>query len=152
MIAFVQEPVMIILAVKDTAGRPTIARGVGARPSEAGDLVDVFVSRAQWPDLIAGCAAGAPLAVTFCRPANYRTYQIKGPVLETGDIAPDDHALSRRYMEAMRAALIALGVRDRQIDFWITDRDLVRVRFVPSAAFTQTPGPDAGRILADVPA
>ena len=149
LIGFIQEPVMMILAVQDAAGRPTIARGLGARVSAKADQVDIFVSRGQWPDLVEGCRTGVPLAATFCRPATYVTYQIKGVVLEASPVDGEDHAYAQRYMRLMRGELNGLGIACRQIDPWIVDRDLVRVRFSPTAAFTQTPGPDAGRVLAE---
>ncbi len=149
LIAFVQEPVMMILTVQSLDGRPTIGRGLGARASADGARLDLFFSRAQWPDLAAGCSAAAPIAATFCRPSTYLTYQVKGRVLESAGVDADDHRLARTYMRDTRAVLKGLGISDRQVDYWLTDRDLVRVGFAPDAVFTQTPGPDAGRILAD---
>lgn len=149
LIGFVHEPVMMILAVRAPDGRPAIARGLGARASDDGTRLDVFLSRAQWPDVADGCATGASLAATFCRPATYRTYQIKGRVLDAGPPDAADQVLARRYVCDTRAVLNGLGVGDGLIDHWLVDRDLVRVGMVPLSVFDQTPGPLAGQALQD---
>lgn len=149
LIGFVHEPVMMILAVRDPQGRPAIARGLGARASDDGTRLDVFVSRAQWPEVAGGCVTGAGLAVTFCRPATYRTYQIKGRVLDAGPPDAADQALARQYVADTRAVLNGLGVGDGLIDHWLVDRDLLRVGMTPLSVYDQTPGPQAGRALKD---
>jgi hypothetical protein len=147
MAAFIEGPVMIILSVADRMGRPTIARGVGARfEAQAGAIV-VLVSRRQWPGLTGAIAPGGQVAVTFCRAADYTTYQIKGRVCLVEDADAEALDLAARYVRITGETLGGLGVGQALIDQWVHPEDVVRLAFAPTAVFVQTPGPGAGQAL-----
>jgi len=143
--AFIEGPVMIILAVADRAGRPTIGKGVGAR-FDAGSIT-VLVSRRQWPGLAGSIAPGAKIAATFCRAADYTTYQVKGRIVRFEAPTSVDRDFAERYAGITRQTLGGLGVDQALIDQWVPTDDLVRLDFTPAAVFLQTPGPGAGQPL-----
>ena len=68
---------MMVFGTAAPTGRPVLGRAVGARCVDGGD-VNLFVSRAHWGAVTNDLKVGAPVAVTFSRPADYRTFQIKG--------------------------------------------------------------------------
>ncbi|HEX5379512.1 MAG TPA: pyridoxamine 5'-phosphate oxidase family protein [Phenylobacterium sp.] len=142
--AFMESPVMVVLATRSAAMRPAIARAVGVRLSPDRAVADLFVSRAQWPQAVDGLQPGAAMAVTVCNPPDYRTYQIKGRLAEVAPADADDHAVAGGYMSAVGQVLAELGVSRRQIASWLTTEDLLRLRLIPMSAFVQTPGPGAG--------
>jgi len=144
---FIEGDVMTIAASRDAAMRAEIARVVGTRHCGAGRW-ESFVSAAQWPGLVADLGPGAPLALTFVRPADYLAYQIKAETEEVAPAGPDDLACARGYIDRMTNALAALGVGERQIAAWLCGMDVVRIRWRPGAVFLQTPGPAAGSALA----
>lgn len=141
--AFIEGPVMIVLATADDRSNATIARAVGVR-HEGEDRLSLWLSRRQWPVLAASLTPGRRLAVTFCRPADYLTYQVKGEILEVDQPSDEDHRAIGRYARDMTAGLHALGVEQPLIDQWIHPEDLVRFRMRASSLFHQTPGPQAG--------
>lgn len=145
--SFIEGEVMTIAAARDSSMRATIARFVGTRRHAGSGLLDGFVSRAQWPGQPASLTAGDPLAVTFCRPRDYLTYQLKGQVAETAPASDEEAAFARGYIARMSAALLRLGVPARQCAAWFCGADLMRIRYEPVAIFLQTPGPAAGTPL-----
>jgi len=146
LVAFINEPVMIMLAVAGAQNRPAVARGVGALcDPQAG--VGVLVSRRQYPDFTNALAQGGRIAATFCRPTDYTTFQVKGEIRRVAAASAEEMDIARRYVGAISAALGALGVGQALIDQWVFPEDLVSLRFTPSALFAQTPGPHAGKPL-----
>lgn len=141
--AFLEGPVMMVAAARGPDGRAAIARGLGARRNAA-DGVEMFASRWQWPQALAGLAPGDAVAMTFCRPTDYSAYQVKGELIEVGPAADEDMRVAEAYLREVSAVLVGLGVQPRQIACWLTLKDLVRLAVRPRVAFLQTPGPTAG--------
>ena len=139
---FIASPVMIIIGTRDDANRPSIGRAVGARL--AGDeSIEVVLSSWQWPDTISNLDANGQAAITFARPSDYVSYQLKGDArLRAAEWA--DLELSRRYQDSIRAELEALGLRDELIRPWLVEREPVVARLFTREIYVQTPGPKAG--------
>lgn len=144
--AFIEGPVMMVFAAADATGRPMIGRATGARRTDSGD-VELFVSRARWGEVTDDLTVGAQVAVTFSRPADYRTFQIKGVLTAIQPSPPADLAAASNYAMTMTGSLLELGVLQSQVDQWLACDDLVTFRFKPGATFAQTPGPGAGAPL-----
>lgn len=147
---FLSSPVMTILGTCDPHGSPEIGRGVGSRVDRETGLLEVVLSSWQWPGTVANVRNTGRVAVTFARPHDYVTYQVKG---SAQIIEPDAEALlqSSRYIEEITGILCQLGLERRQIEHWLTQRDAVVVRLPIESVFIQTPGSKAGRLLASAP-
>lgn len=145
--AFMEGAVMIVLSVADTQGRPTIAKGLGAHYDANADEIVILTSRHQWPMAVEAISAGVPIAVTFCRAADYTTYQVKGRVTAIAEPEEPDLTLCQHYAALTGRTLGGLGVSQALIDQWVLMEDVVRVDFKPATVFVQTPGPSAGRAL-----
>lgn len=141
---------MIVFAAADAAGRPTIGRAAGARHTDSGE-VEIFVSRARWGEVTDDLGIGARIAVTFSRPTDYRTFQIKGVLTAIQPPQPADLAAASEYTRAVTGSLLELGVLQSQVDQWLACDDLITLRFRPAATFAQTPGPGAGAPLSRPP-
>ncbi len=139
---------MLVTALRHGGGKAAIARGMGVRLSPGRDLVDLLVSRAQWPKAVEHLEPSAPIALTACDPTDYTTFQIKGRLLSRADAEEADLVLGAAYRARIFAHLRTLGVEDRQIGCWLTAEDLVRLRFAPQSVFHQTPGAAAGAMRA----
>ncbi|MGR4866713.1 hypothetical protein [Caulobacter sp. LARHSG274] len=146
--AFITSPVMIMVGVRAAEGGAAIARAVAARTIDDGVDVDILISRRQWPEAIGGLAVGASVTATFCRAQDYRTYQLKGIVRQIVEADAVDRSRADDYMNDIVDILQRLGVHPVQIARFLNLEDLMRLRFRPSAAFNQTPGPGAGAALA----
>ena len=144
--AFMASPVMIILGTRDDALVPEIARAVGAVVHREEGSVDLMVSEWQWPQTMANIRANGQLAVTFARPSDYVSYQVKGHATIVPTTA--EHTdLARRYMESMASTLGELGLEQRIVAPWLVDRDLVALRLSVQEIFVQTPGAKAGQLI-----
>lgn len=145
--AFVNRPVMIILATCDTAGRAMIARGSGALFNARTGSIDVLLNQAQWPNVSENARKDRPIAVTCVRPADYLAYQIKGWIQEVVPASEEEQRRARAYVRRMLDLMAGLGVSELQLSQTLTDRNLIRIRFRPTDLFVQTPGPGAGARL-----
>lgn len=86
-------------------------------------------------------------AITFARPHDYVTYQLKG----AARIAEPDTqalALASRYIGGITEVLCQLGLQRRLIEPWLTQREAVAIRLDIESVFDQTPGSKAGRLIA----
>jgi len=150
---FMRGPVAINLASHDAACMPSIARGYGCRLSADRRRVTVLLSVRSAEALLRDLRAGAPIAVTFCRPASHATVQVKGERAAVGALAPRDRAVMRAYGTAFRDEIAALGFNasfSARLAAPVED-EAVAVEFEPTALFDQTPGPEAGKPLAPKP-
>lgn len=143
-------PVILTAAAAGPSGRPAVGRGGGIVLDPRTGIMGLMVCRAHWPDLVAGAVPGAPIAVSIVRPADYRAYQVKGPILAVAAADAADHETVARCREVTIASLMALGAAPPQVSEIFAQRDLVRIRFAPALLYAQSPGPGAGRSLAGV--
>lgn len=144
--AFLMSPVMIILGSADSSLCPEIARAVGASVRADKSEVELMVSRWQWPQTVRNVEANGRLAVTFARPSDYVSYQVKGEA-RVITASAENIALSARYRESIAATLEGLGLEPATIAPWLVDRDLVALRLSVREIFVQTPGAEAGRLV-----
>ena len=110
---FLESPVMIIVGSCDDGLLPQVARAAGAVVDRATGRIDLIVSGWQWPQTIANVGRNGRLAVTFARPADYVSYQLKGRAA----IIPASAAHRQRaqhYIEAMTETFAGLGL-DRAV-------------------------------------
>ncbi|MEP9373383.1 hypothetical protein [Mesorhizobium sp. KR1-2] len=145
--AFLESPVMILVSTRNSGHRAFIARGSGARFDRRHGHIDVLLCRGQWPDVAGNAAKGAPIAVTVVRPSDYRAFQVKGVIEEVASISQEEQQRATAYVTRMLEIMAELGVTKVQLSHTLTDKDLVRISFLPTDLFAQTPGPDAGQRL-----
>ena len=86
--------------------------------------------------------------MTVADPISYRSVQLKGVFVETGEPTEVDRAWVQRHREMFLIATTLVGdsptaMRNRWLD------DIVRVTYRPERAFDQTPGKHAGIPLAE---
>lgn len=147
--AFICSGISIGAASCRSGGVPSLARAVGCRvPADRITVTLLFAATAS-AALLEDVRRTGSLAVVFSRPIDHRTLQLKGKdalivPLESGDVD-----LSARQVETFVEGLSALGYQAAVIRCFLASApdDLVAVRFTPSAAFSQTPGPHAGEAL-----
>ncbi|KSV88737.1 hypothetical protein N181_16180 [Sinorhizobium fredii USDA 205] len=144
--SFIQSPVMQIVGTADEALKPEIGRGAGAWASADRRMVHLVMSAWQWPGTVANLKANRRVAVTFSRPADYVSYQVKGEAtLRSAE--PDEIDRSGRYLVDMVSTLMRLGIPAEMIAPWLSNRDPFLVSIEVSDIFLQTPGAKAGTRL-----
>ena len=95
---------------------------------------------------VANLGAGSPIAMTFSRPVDHRTVQVKGTCLTVRPAAPHEQAAAERYLALFTEGLYVVGmaraiVRRLRVTPALVAEVLVR------ELYHQTPGPGAGRRL-----
>lgn len=146
--AFIESPVMQIVGTADAARRPGIARGVGAWCTGR-DTVDLVLSAWQWPQTIANVEENGRIAVTFSRPSDYVTYQIKGTA-SLRPASPAEIERSSGYTVSIVSTLMRNGLLPEIIAPWLTARDAVVATIRISSVYVQTPGAQAGTKRASI--
>ncbi|HVY66077.1 MAG TPA: hypothetical protein VHH11_14745 [Gammaproteobacteria bacterium] len=148
-LAFVRGGVSIIVAARDGQNETTVSRAVGCRVADDGRRITVFLSAAQSGVLLADVRANGVIAVVFSQPTSHRAMQLKGTDAVIAPIEAGDPHLLAEYRQRMAAEVAPLGYSEAFVRAFLqaSPGDLVAVAFTPSAAFVQTPGPNAGARL-----
>jgi len=136
----------ILVGTRDACLTPEITRGWGPTILPDGHTIEVCISLSDGARTLDNLRDQEELAVTFHHTSTYKTVQLKGRFLESGELT----AQAWEAVERQRSTLLeqtkvhgippAIGSR-------LFTTDLIRVRFVVEQAFEQTPGPRAGGTL-----
>jgi hypothetical protein len=144
---FIQGSVSIAAATRDARNVPSIGRASGCRVAPDRRRVTVYLAAGQAPRLLSDIRECGRIAVVFSRPSTNRSFQLKADDAVVRPLAADEHAVVDRYIEAFGVEISALGHMGEHARTLMTtpDEDMLAIDFTPSAAFEQTPGPNAGK-------
>jgi hypothetical protein len=151
--AFLGGPVAINVASCDAKRTPSVARAYGCRISNDRRRITVFLAVPQAGPLLRDLRAGRPVAVVFTRPKTHQTIQLKGTDATIAPLGRGDRGIMSAYATTFAAELETIGFNDRFSAAITsgTSEEAVSLTFTPSAAFVQTPGPNAGQPLEPKP-
>lgn len=146
---FLEGGVGISVAACNNANVPTLVRATGCRVSKDRQSVTVFVSASQAAPVIDCIRANGAIAAVFSRPSTHQTVQLKGRDAAIVGLQPDDLQRIAEYRLAFVGQLVPRGYPEQLIRtlFSYPPSDIVGLRFTPTEAFSQTPGPRAGERL-----
>ncbi|HEV7609739.1 MAG TPA: hypothetical protein VGO61_20560 [Steroidobacteraceae bacterium] len=134
-------------------GRPVVCRGMAADLEPDGRLV-VVISAESGFEVLDAVRENGRIALNVTLPENFRSMSLLGSdaVVSLGGAA--FRALVTSRHDAFRAQLNRFGFPPEYSSAWYTaaDEQLMAIRFTPTAARNQTPGPGAGNALALQPA
>lgn len=148
-IAMIDKGVSAIVASRNAAHRPSLMRAVGADITADGSQLTVYVSRSQSLQLLQDVAATGQVAVVFSEPLSHRTVQVKARHAELRAAVECDAPRLRRYLRSMEHEIGNVGYDAPFVQAMLAFdlNDVVAIRFSPSEAYDQTPGPKAGSAL-----
>jgi hypothetical protein len=94
-------------------------------------------------------ASNGMIAAVFSLPSTHQTLQLKGSDARIEKPLKTDSQLVMSYRKAFTDHLDKLGFSRPLIETMLTydAEDLTAVTFTPTTAFSQTPGPNAGRAI-----
>lgn len=144
---FLESGVSILIGTADARLAPEATRGIGAKVAPGGKRVTVYVPDAPSQRTFANLRATGAIAVTFSRPSDHVTLQLKGKAIDLRPADDDERDFVERYRALLADELAYVGVPrrlSRRFVFWPCHRIDVAV----DAMFVQTPGPGAGAPLA----
>lgn len=146
--AFIQGPVSVIVATRNAGLVPDVVRGCGCRVSRDRRQVTVLIEPARASSLLDDVAANGLVAVVFSQPSTHRTIQLKGEDARLAPVTAADRAAARRHQQLWCADLVSIGYTPGfAAALHGGGGPLAAIRFTPTAAFQQTPGPGAGQPL-----
>lgn len=145
--AFIQGPVSVIVASRNADLVADMVRGCGCRVSRDRRQVTVLVEPGRAGTLPEDIAANGMIAVVFSQPSTHQTIQLKGTDARVVGVTPADRAAVRRHLREWSEDLGRIGFDQRFSAALHGGRELAAIRFTPTAAFQQTPGPAAGQPL-----
>jgi len=146
--AFIQGGVSVIVASRNAELVADVVRGCGCRVSRDRRQVTVLVEPSRAGTLLDDVVANGMVAVVFSQPSTHRTIQLKGSDARIVTVTPADRAVAALHLVAWIEELCSIGYA-KEFAGALRGRaeDLEAIRFTPSAAFQQTPGPGAGQQL-----
>jgi hypothetical protein len=149
-IALLQGPVAVLVAGRDPDHVPTLVRASGIRVAPDGARVTVYVAASRAAALLDDVRTTGAVAMVVNRPRTHQSIQLKGTDAVAGPLGPDDPPHVAAYLRAWVGELAGMGYGEDFAEALVgaAPDDLAAVRFTPSLAFSQSPGPDAGRPLA----
>jgi hypothetical protein len=147
--AFIRCGVMVSVASRDAYHVASLARALGCRVAPDRRRVTAFLAASQAEVLLRDLRDTGTIAVVFTQPSTHRTIQLKGTDASVGPPEPGDFALIEANAAALVTDVAVLGYTEifARTMLAFEPNDLVAVTFTPTAAFAQTPGPQAGKRL-----
>lgn len=144
LVAFLHSGLAGTLGTASADGVPAMTRAFALRVAPDARTIDVFVGRAQSTTCLANLTPGRLLAVTTSSPLDYRGVQLKGAVIDSRPADASDVIWIERAATLFEAAVAQVGIASPR---GFRCQEYVRVTFMPTAMFRQTPGPGAGNPL-----
>jgi len=146
---FIQTGVSISLAASNPDRLPSMSRGLGCKLIDGGRQVAIFIKPSQSAELLANIRRSGRVANVFSLPSNNRTVQLKGLDARIEPFEMADLPIIAAHITDFLAEVLPLGLPEEVVRalFAYTADDLVMVVYTPVAAFSQTPGPKAGKAL-----
>ena len=130
-------------------GRPLICRALAAEADADGRL-HVLISSVQGFELLDAIRTNGRVALCLVRPGDYRAVHLKG---RDGQVSaadgPRERALVAQRLRGFAAQLAPFGFPPgyAQALYAVPDGALAAITFTPEGAWSQTPGPGAGRAM-----
>ncbi len=143
---FIHSGVSMLVGTRDARLCPEAMRAVGARVEADGARLTVFVPEATGARTLANALENGRVAMCCSRPADHKTIQVKGRLLEVAPTGPEERALVERYRFAFAATLAEVGLPQR-VTLRLAHWPCHALRIAVESVFVQTPGPGAGEPL-----
>lgn len=150
-ISFLQGPLSMNVGAVARDGWPCVCRAQGVLVSRDRRMLTVLLSAARGREVLEALTAGSGITLVASRPATHATLQFKAATAERLAVTATQRAASARCLKAFGAELATLGYGehlDETLMALLPTDDLIGLRFAPAIVYDQTPGPQAGTVLA----
>jgi hypothetical protein len=146
---FITRRVAMNVASRSAACMPSLVRAYGCRVSADRRRVTVFVPVPRSTAVLEDLRAGGAIAVVFTLPRSHETLQLKGIKADIVPLQVGDSACVAAYVQSFIEEINGIGYSMEFARALASgaDDELVGLAFEPTAAFVQTPGPNAGKPL-----
>jgi hypothetical protein len=145
--AFLEGGLGIHIGSRTAKLEPNGARVTAVKVEEDGLHLRLYVAQVASVRVLPDLQANGAAAVMFARPTDDRACQIKGIFVSAQPAAEAERGFVHDQWDRFRANLETIGIPRTGSSGWITWPS-VAIRIRATAIFQQTPGPDAGALLA----
>ena len=150
--AYVVSGVSVVVGTRDAELFPEITRAWGPRVGRNRRDLSLCIAFAGNGRTLDNLRHNGQLAVTFALPTNYRSIQLWGRCLGTGEPNREDRAAIAGHRDSFARLNETMGVPRAAIEtLWQRELQespgLIKIRFRAERIFDQTPGPKAGSAL-----
>lgn len=148
---FLQGPLSMNVGAVGRDGWPCVCRAQGIVVARDRRALTVLLSAARGRAVLEALDTGSAITLVASRPATHATLQLKASSAGRTVASAAHRAASARCVAAFGGELETLGYAaglSSTLAAVLPTDDLVALRFAPEIVFDQTPGPDAGRVLA----
>jgi hypothetical protein len=145
---FLEIGLAIHLGTRNAALRPNGCRVTGVRVEEQGRHLVIYLPKAVTPDVFDDLRDNGQAAVSFARPTDDRAVQVKGEFISMRDADASEEAFVMGQWQSLLKELDVIGLAPlTSTSTWLM-WPCVAVTLRVTAVFSQTPGPEAGAVLA----
>ena len=145
MLEFIASGVAHQVGARTADGMPCLCRALAAQQEDDGRLV-VLISSESGYEVLDGIRANGLVSLVLVAPTSFRALHLKGrdAVVESGD--PQYRPLVEERRQSFQRQLDFYGFPPDFTRAWysIDDVEVMAIRFTPTSAWNQTPGPGAG--------
>ena len=145
---FLELGLAIHIGTRNHRMEPNGCRVTAVRVEEQGRHLIVYVPTAALPAVIDDLKSNGQAAVSFARPTDDRAVQVKGEFISMRDADPSEEAFVMGQWRGLLQELDVIGLAAlTSTSTWLM-WPCVAVTIRVTAVFSQTPGPEAGSVLA----
>lgn len=148
--AFLEGGLGIHIGTRTARLEPNGARALAVRVEDDRLHLIVYLAEVAARRVVPDLRANSAIAVGFARPIDERACQIKGIFVEARPASDDERTVIEGQWEGFRDNLERIGIPRVGSGGWII-WPAVAIRFRATTIFEQTPGPDAGTLVAARP-
>jgi hypothetical protein len=147
--AFIRGGVSINVSSRTDANIPVMARAIGCRVARDRRTVTLLFWTPSAAEFFEGIRVCKQIAAVFSLPSTNQTIQLKSSDALIIPAEKRDIKVAERYCGGMVADVCSLGYNESLVRtlLWFDPHEITAVRFTPSEAFLQTPGPRSGEPL-----
>jgi hypothetical protein len=145
-VTFVESGVSVLVGTRDAGMRPFGLRAMGAKVHADRKTLTVFIPDQTAERTLADLRDNGRIALTFTRPIDHRSMQLKGKAIAIRAATEDERPFLESYVEGWARHLVVVGL-PRAIGSRLTYWPATAVDVIVEASYHQTPGPSAGKCL-----
>jgi hypothetical protein len=145
---FLERGLAIHIGTRNAQMRPNGCRVTAVRVEDRGQNLVVYVPKAATPTVLEDLRDNGQAAVSLTRPVDDRAVQVKGVFVSVRDADPSEEAFVLGQWQALLTELDVMGLAALSSTSSWSMWPCVAITLRVNAVFSQTPGPEAGAVLA----
>jgi len=145
---FLEHGLAIHIGTRSEALLPNGCRVTAVRVEDQGRNLVAFLPKSATPTVLEDLKSNGQAAISFARPTDDRAVQVKGEFISMRDAEPDEEPFVLGQWQSLLKELDMIGLAElTSTSTWLM-WPCIAVKIRVTAVFSQTPGPEAGSVLA----